>query len=466
MPAYKVVIIGGGPGGYETAIRLNQYGIDCAVIEYQRLGGICLNWGCIPTKALVKSAELAGELAEAERYGLPALDFKVDYASVFSRKNAVVEQLVGGIEYLFRKRQIPVLKEKALSVRKNESGYLVKTDAGSEITAEFIIIATGSLPKTLPGMEIDERDILSSTGMLQLEKLPASLAVVGGGVIGCEFASIMNTFGVQTHIIEFLPRLIAQEEEEISKRLAMAMKKTGIKISTGVGVQSAHSVPEGLELSLTDGSSVTVEKVLLSVGREPQNNLEWLGLDLETERGAISIDSLMRTNLPGIYAIGDVTAKLALAHTASKQGLIVADHIRGLLGAGEANSPDLDYANIPRCTFTHPEVASVGLTEAEAKDRFGEVKTGKFPFTASGKAMAMGDTFGFVKTIVRADNDLLVGMHIIGPNAAELIAQGAILIASGARSTAAEDIVFAHPTLSEAIKESLEDLNNLSIHKI
>lgn len=460
------MIIGGGPGGYEAAIRLHQYGIGCAVVESGRIGGVCLNWGCIPTKALVRSAEAYSDLKESAGFGLPSCVQSLDYRQVFARKNAVVEQLVGGIEFLFQKRGIPILPERAISIGKSGSGYLVKTDKGSDLTADYLIVATGSLPRDLPGVAIDEQGILSSTGVLQLDQLPASLAVVGGGVIGCEFASIMNTFGVQTQIIEFLPRILATEDEEISKRLTTALKKAGIKITTGVGVQSAKTVPDGQELLLSDGSALIVEKVLLSVGRKPQTDLIWEGLDLEMDKGAIVIDATLRTNLPGVYAIGDVTGKLPLAHTASKQGFIAAAHILSRIQGSEFQYPPLNYANIPRCTFTVPEVASVGLTEAEAKQAYTDVLVGKFPFSANGKALAMGNTYGLVKTIARADTAALVGMHIIGPHAAELIAQGSILLSLGATASSVEQVVFAHPTLSEAIMESLEDLHNLSIHKI
>lgn len=462
----RVIIVGGGPGGYETAIRLSQFGIDTIVVEQDRIGGVCLNWGCIPTKTLVKTAELYTELKESEAFGLPALDVALDYQKVFERKNTVVEQLVSGIEYLFRKRKIPILKEKAVSVSRQGDKWLLKTEQGSELLAPYLVLATGSIAKSLPGIEIDETDILSSTGILKLQSLPKSLAVVGGGVIGCEFASIFASFGVEVHIIEFLPRIIALEDEEISKRLTMAFKKNKIKLKTGTGVTSIQKSPEGLVLQLSDETSLTVEKALISVGRMPVNNLAWEGVELSANRGAIVIDDKMRTNLPGVYAIGDVTAKLQLAHTASKQGLMVADQLNYLINNIESHHEPLNYANIPRCTFTHPEIGSVGLTEQEARDSFGEILIGRFPFTANGKAMAMSNTSGFAKTIARADTGALVGMHIIGPQAAELIAQGGILISSGATAQTVESIVFAHPTLSEAIKEALEDLRGLSIHKI
>ena len=466
MNTTKIAVIGGGPGGYEAAIRLHQYGLDVVLFEKERLGGVCLNWGCIPTKALVKSAELVHELLHAEEYGLPEYPHKSDYTKVFTRKNAVVEQLVSGIEFIYRKRKIPVVSTAVVSIAKHPEGYVLKTASDEEYLAKYVIIATGSTSRTLPGIDIDEEFILSSTGILRQSELPKRLAVIGGGVIGCEFASILNVFGVEVTIIEFLPRLISTEDEEISKRLAMALKKSGIKIMLNTGVQSAKILGNELELSLSSGDNIIVDKALMSVGRTPVLDIELTGFDLQQSRGFIDIDDNMQTNQEGIYGIGDVTGKMLLAHTASKQGLHVAETIHNL-EAGHPQAQDkIDYIYIPRCTFTFPEVSSVGYTEAQAKEVFGEVLVGKFPFTANGKAIAMSNTFGFVKTIARADDQRLVGMHIIGPQAAELIAQGSILISLGAKAEDIERIVFAHPTLSEAIMESLEDLRNLSIHKI
>jgi len=462
----EVLIIGGGPGGYETAIRLDQYGINVAVMEMKRLGGVCLNEGCIPTKALVKSSELYSEMRTAPEFGFPEMSPSLDYKLIHARKNAIVEQLVSGVEFLFKKREIPVIAEKAVSVAPFGEGWEVKTESGTAVKARFLILATGSLPKELPGIAIDEVNVLSSTGLLALESLPKSLAVVGGGVIGCEFASILNSFGVQTQIIEFLPRIVANEDEEMRKRLTMALKKAGVKISTKVGVQKVTPQDGSCELELTDGSKLNFEKVLMSVGRAPRMELEWQQAAPEMEAGAVKIDEFMRSSLPGIYAIGDLTGKMPLAHTASKQGMIASAHIKGIIQGDQPEIPALDYIQIPRVTFTMPELASVGYTEAEAKEKFGEIKVGKFPYSANGKALAMSGTFGLVKTIARADDSKLLGMHILGLNAAELIAQGAILISLGAKAEAVESITFAHPTLSETIKESLEDLQNMSINKI
>lgn len=462
----EVLIIGGGPGGYETAIRLNQYGINVAVMEMKRLGGVCLNEGCIPTKALVKSSELYSEMRSAKEFGFPEMSPGFDYKLIHARKNAIVEQLVGGVEFLFKKREIPVITEKAVSVSPFGEGWEVKTGAGTVVKARFLILATGSLPKELPGIAIDEVNVLSSTGLLALESLPKSLAVVGGGVIGSEFASVLNSFGVQTQIIEFLPRIVANEDEEMSRRLSMALKRAGVKISTKVGVQKVTPLDGSCELELTDGSKLNFEKVLMSVGRVPRMELEWQGAQPQMEADAVKIDEFMRSSLPGIYAIGDLTGKMPLAHTASKQGMVAAAHIKGIIQGEETEIPALDYIQIPRVTFTMPELASVGYTEAEAREKYGEIKVGKFPYSANGKALAMSGIFGLAKTIARAEDSKLLGMHILGLNAAELIAQGAILLSLGAKADAAENITFAHPTLSETIKESLEDLQNMSINKI
>ncbi len=466
MENYSVLVIGGGPGGYETAIRLAQLGLSVAVFEKERLGGVCLNKGCIPTKALVKSAELVREIKTSQEYGLPELEISPELAPIIARKDKIVDQLVGGIEFLYRKRNIPIISSAATSIENKEDGFTVATADGQSYHAKYVIIATGSTHKSLPGIQIDEVDIMSSTGILSMQDLPQSLAIVGGGVIGCEFASIFRALGVEVSIIEFLPRLVALEDEEVSRRLTTSFKKEKIKIHTGVGVTSIDKNGDMLTLKLSNDKEIEAEKVLLSVGRQPVFDLETKGFELNMERGAILIDDKMQSSQKGIYAIGDVTAKLQLAHTASKQGLFAAQEIAALEGKAEAYDFKLEYINIPRVTFTNPEIGSVGYNEAEAEELFGEIVVGKFPFTASGKALTMSATQGFVKTIARKDTGEIVGMHILGPQAAELIAQGAIMISQKMKAESIEDIVFAHPTLSESIMESVEDLAQISIHKI
>ncbi|MBN2830332.1 MAG: dihydrolipoyl dehydrogenase [Candidatus Cloacimonetes bacterium] len=466
MRHYKTAIIGGGPGGYVTGLRLKRYNIETVVFEKERLGGVCLNWGCIPTKALVKVAELYNEIKESESYGLAIHDFHIDYSRVFERKNGIVEKLVSGIEQLYEKQQIPVIKKEVVSVEKRNDLYILTTEDQEQFSAEYIILATGSKPKELRFMPFDYQKILSSTDILKIDSLPKSLAVIGGGVIGCEFASIFNSFGVDVTIIEFLPQLVPAEDDEISKRLAVSLKKSGIKVLTKTAVEGFESNPNGLILKLSNGKELEVEKALVSVGREAVTGLEFKGCELKMDRGAIVIDDEMKTNLENVWAIGDNTAKLMLAHTASKQGLMVADQLNVLINNEQDHSFALDYTNIPRCTFTHPEIGSVGLTETQAIDIYGEVGIGKFPFSASGKAMAIGDTFGFVKTIADKKTGKLVGMHIIGPNATEMIAQGAILIGRDSTVKDVERIVFAHPTLGESVMESIEDIEGLSVHKL
>ncbi len=462
---YTVAIIGGGPGGYVTAIRLKQYGIDVVVFEKERLGGVCLNWGCIPTKTLVKVADLFSECKQACEFGISLQNPKINYEKIFNRKNEVVNKLVSGVEFIFKKRNIPVIYEKVTKIQQNDEDYTILTE-NSQINSKYVILATGSVPKELPTLIFDSENILSSKDILKMETLPEKLAVVGGGVIGCEFASIFSQLGLQVEIIEFLPSLVNTEDIEISKRLAIALKKSGIKIHLNTAVEGYKKINDKIHLMLSNGKTVVTNKVLISIGRTPQCNIEFINCYLENDGSAIKIDNNFETNLPNIFAIGDVTGKMLLAHTASKQGLITAEIIRNELEGNNIKTEKLIYENIPRCTFTNPEIGSVGLTERQARDKFEEILIGKFPFTANGKALCLGNTFGFVKTVADKESQKLVGMHIIGPHATELIAEGAILISNGVTIKEAEKIVYAHPTLSEVVAESIEDLKNLAIHKI
>ncbi|TSA23365.1 dihydrolipoyl dehydrogenase [bacterium] len=465
MEQHTVAIIGGGPGGYVTAIRLQQYGIDTVVFEKERLGGVCLNWGCIPTKALVKVADLFSELHHVEEFGLSIENPKYDYAKIYERKNQVVEKLVSGLEFLFKKRQIPVINETVNTLVKHGDSYLISTET-STIQASYVIIATGSKAKELPTFKIDGENILSSRDILRLQELPERLVVVGGGVIGCEFASIFAQLGVEIQIIEFLPQLISTEDEEISKRLAMALKKTGIKIHLNTAVESWKSANSELQISLSNGKEITTDKILLSVGRAPVFEIECKNFEINIEKDVITINNNFETSQPNLFAIGDVTAKMLLSHTASKQGLLTAEIIKNRIVGTESKIEELRYENIPRCTFTNPEIGSIGLTEAQAKKQYDEILVGKFPFSANGKALGLGNVFGFVKTIADKKSNKILGMHIIGPQATELIAEGAIIIQSGMTMDEALKVVFAHPTLSEAVAESIENLEKMSIHSM
>ena len=465
MEKHTVAIIGGGPGGYAAAIRLQQYGIDCVVFEKERLGGVCLNWGCIPTKTLVKVSDLFSELHHAEEFGLALENPSFDYAKIYERKNQVVEKLVSGLEFLFKKRQIPVIKGSVKVIEKSGESYLISTENES-IQASYVIIATGSKPRELPAFKIDGENILSSKDVLKLQELPKRLCIVGGGVIGCEFASIFAQLGVEVQIVEFLPQLISTEDVEISKRLAMVLKKTGIKIHLNTAVENWKSINSELHLLLSNGKEITTDKILLSVGRDPVFDIECKNFNMKIEKQALSIKSNFETNNQNLFAIGDVTGKMMLAHTASKQGLLTAEIIKNRIKGTDLITDALCYENIPRCTFTNPEIGSVGLTEAQAKEKYIEILIGKFPFSANGKALGLGQTFGFVKTISDSQSKKLVGMHIIGPQATELIAEGGIFIQSEMTINEALKIVFAHPTLSEAVAESIEDLEKMSINSM
>jgi len=464
MKEFKVAIIGGGPGGYVSAIRLQQFGIEVAVFEKNRLGGVCLNRGCIPTKTMVKVAEIFSEIKVAKEFGIELQNPKLNYEQVCKRKDEVVEKLVSGVEFLFEKRQISNITEKVLKIIRTKENYEIVTK-NENYKAKFVIIATGSEPKELPFMKFDDEKILSSSSLLELKKLPKQLTVIGGGVIGCEFASIFNSFGVKVDIVEFLPKLISLEDKEISLRLAMALKKSGIKIHLKTAVESYREKDEKIILKLNNGKEIITDKILISVGRIPTFDIETEKFQLKMEDNFIEIDNNMQTNMKNIFAIGDVTGKLMLAHTASKQGLLLAEKIKNILN-NEKQDLALNYLNIPACIFTNPEIGSVGLTQQQAKTEYENILVGKFPFSANGKALGLGNTFGFVKTIADAKTRKILGMHIIGEQATELIAQGAMLLGTESTIEDVQKVIFAHPTLSETVMESIEDLENLAIHKM
>jgi dihydrolipoamide dehydrogenase len=338
--------------------------------------------------------------------------------------------------------------------------------SNDQYLAEYLILATGSEPKTLPAISFDGVNILSSRDILSMKNLPESLAVIGGGVIGCEFASIFQQLGVKIQIIEFLPDLIAQEDSEISKRLLMMMKKKKIKVHTSSKVEYIDQQDDKLILNLSNGKSLESEKVLLCVGRKPVCDIVFEGVELLQENGSVTIDNMMRTNIQKVFAIGDLTGKLMLAHTAGRQALLVAEVIKADIEGDEKEFEVINYDNIPRCTFTNPAIGSVGLTEDQAKKLYGDIKVGKFMFSANGKALAGGVSEGFVKVVIEQKSGRLRGMHIIGPEAAELIAQGSAMINLSADIKSLQKVVYAHPTLSECVGEAIEDCQNLAVHKI
>nr|WP_187353620.1 dihydrolipoyl dehydrogenase [Dietzia kunjamensis] len=457
---YDLIVLGAGPGGYVAAIRASQLGLKVAVVEEKYWGGVCLNVGCIPSKALLRNAELANTVQrDGKLFGISG-DVSFDYGAAFDRSRKVSDSIVKGVHFLMKKNKITEI-----------DGYGKFTDAktievdGTEYTFDNCIIATGSVVKTLPGIEFSE-NVVGYEEQILTRDLPDSIVVVGAGAIGMEFAYVMNAYGVDVTIVEFMDRLLPNEDEEVSKEIAKHYKKLGITLLTGHKTTSISDNGDSVEVEIEskdgeDTRTVTVDKVLMAVGFAPRvegYGLENTGVEL-TDRGAIDIDDNMRTNVDGIYALGDVTAKLQLAHVAEAQGVVAAETMAG------AETQTLgDYRMMPRATFCQPQVASFGLTEAQAKDEGYDVKVGKFPFSANGKAHGLGHATGFVKVVADGTHGELLGAHLIGPDVSELLPE---LTLAQMWDLTAEDIarnVHTHPTLSEAMKEAVEGVGGHMIN--
>jgi dihydrolipoamide dehydrogenase len=461
---FQVIVVGSGPGGYVAAIRAGIHGLTTALVEKDPfLGGTCLHRGCIPTKALLHTAEVYDEIQRASELGISVDNLKLDVEQVHKRKNGIVTKLSKGIGFLMKKRKVEVFTGLGSFVDGNT--VKVAGDKGEEtIRGEHIIIATGSVPMSLPHMQPDGKSIINSDHILRLEEIPKSLAVVGSGAVGVEFASIFCSFGSEVYLIELLPQLLPLEDEECAKQLDRSFKARKIKNYVGTEVTDVKpaSGKKGAVLSLSkdgDASELEVEKVLVAVGRRPvTEGLNHESVGVEMDGRFIKIDEYMRTSVPNVYAIGDVVKTPQLAHVASAEGILAVDHI-----AGKPVEP-IDYDKTPSCTYSHPEVASVGLSEKAAKERGYDVKVGKFPFSAIGKAMILGDTGGFIKIVSDARYDEVLGVHIIGPKATELIAEACL----GMRlETTVEEIahtIHAHPTLSEAMLETAHSVYGEAIH--
>lgn len=450
---YDVIIIGSGPGGYVAAIRASQLKMKVAVIEKAELGGICLNWGCIPTKSLLKSAQVFDYLTHASDYGISvAGEVKADFPAIISRSRSVADGMSKGIQFLFKKNNIEHIKGVGRlagsgSVEVEETEGRKKT-----FTAKHIVLATGARSKELPNLRQDGNKIIGYREAMTLKKQPGSMVVVGSGAIGSEFANFYQTIGTQVTLVEFLPRIVPNEDEEVSKQLERSFKKMKMRILTDSTVESADTSGEGCRVSIkTPKGTESVETDIVFSAVGVTANLEDIGLEkagVETDKGKVTIDDYYRTSVQGIYAIGDIVHGPALAHVASAEGIICVEKIAGL------DPEPLAYKNIPACTYTNPEIASVGLTEAAARDAGFEIRVGKFPFTASGKASASGSKEGFVKLIFDSAYGELLGAHMIGASVTEMISE--IVVARKLETTAHELIkaVHPHPTMSEAIMEA------------
>ena len=457
---YDLIVLGAGPGGYVAAIRASQLGLKVAVVEEKYWGGVCLNVGCIPSKALLRNAELANTVQrDGKLFGISG-DVSFDFGAAFDRSRKVSDSIVKGVHFLMKKNKITEID----GFGKFTDANTIEVD-GTEYTFDNCIIATGSVVKTLPGIEFSE-NVVGYDEQILTRDLPDSIVVVGAGAIGMEFAYVMNAYGVDVTIVEFMDRLLPNEDEEVSKEIAKHYKKLGITLLTGHKTTSISDNGDSVEVEIEskdgeDTRTVTVDKVLMAVGFAPRVEgfgLENTGVEL-TDRGAIDIDDNMRTNVDGIYALGDVTAKLQLAHVAEAQGVVAAETMAG------AETQTLgDYRMMPRATFCQPQVASFGLTEAQAKDEGYDVKVGKFPFSANGKAHGLGHATGFVKVVADGTHGELLGAHLIGPDVSELLPE---LTLAQMWDLTAEDIarnVHTHPTLSEAMKEAVEGVGGHMIN--
>jgi dihydrolipoyl dehydrogenase len=458
---YDVVVVGTGPGGYVAAIRCAQLGLSVAAVEDDRPGGVCLNWGCIPTKSLLRNAEVVNLFQRAEEFGINVTAWHADYAHAVQRSRRVADRMAKGVEFLFRKNKITLVPG-AGSLTGRTTVQVKGKDGQRTLEAKAVILATGSEPKSLPGVAIDETRVISSNGAVRNEARPDSLIVIGAGAVGIEFADVYRAYGTEVTVLEALPRVLPLEDEEASAHIARLFTRRGITIRTGVKVQAVKPGSDRVTVELeAEGKTepLHADQVLMAVGRAARTKaagLERVGIALE--RGFVKVSPLMETSVQGIYAVGDMTGNQLLAHKAMAEGVVAAEAI-----AGRSPRP-VDYGNIPSCTYCRPQVASIGVSEAKAKADGHEVSVGRFPFTANGKAVALGETDGFLKVVADKATGELRGVHIVGPEATELIHEFAVGRTLEATLEEIIHTVHAHPTLSEAALEATLAALGQAIH--
>jgi dihydrolipoamide dehydrogenase len=466
--AYDVIVVGSGPGGYVAAIRAAQLGYKVAIVERENLGGICLNWGCIPTKALLKSASVFENFTHAADYGITATDFKVDFGAVIKRSRGAADKMSKGVQFLMKKNKIDVIMGMGKLNAKKE---VEVTGADGKVTAvegRHIILATGARARQLPNMPIDGKKVIGYREAMVMPQQPKSMIVVGSGAIGVEFAYFYNSLGTKVTIVEFLPRLVPVEDEDVSKELERAFRKKGLTVMTNASVEKVEANGDGVKATVKteQGMQVLEADVVLSAAGIVAN-IENIGLEalgIKTDKGKVTVDKYYNTNVAGVYAIGDITPGQALAHVASKGAIICVEAIANKEGKYKHMPEPLDYGNVPGCTYCSPEIASVGLTEKQARDAGYEIKVGKFPFTASGKAVGVGQTEGFVKVIFDAKYGEWLGTHSIGYNVTETIAETVVARKLETTWTEVLDSIHPHPTMSEGIKDAVEAALGEAIH--
>ncbi len=460
---YDIIVIGSGPGGYVTAIRAAQLGFKTAIIEKENLGGICLNWGCIPTKALLKSAHVFNYLKHAEDYGLNKVENPgFDFTKVIQRSRGVASKMSGGIQFLMKKNKIDVIMGTA-KVKAGKKVSVVDTEGKmTEYSATNIIIATGARSRELPNLPQDGKKVIGYRQALSLPEQPKSMIVVGSGAIGIEFADFYNSMGTKVTVVEFLPNIVPLEDEEVSKHVEKSLKKSGIEIMTNSSVESVDTSGNGVKAKVkTANGEITLEADILLSAVGIAANVEGIGLEevgIKTDKGRVLVNEWYETSVPGYYAIGDIIPTQALAHVASAEGITCVEKIKGM------HVEKIDYGNIPGCTYCHPEIASVGLTEKQAKEKGYELKVGKFPFSASGKATANGDVDGFIKVIFDAKYGEWLGCHMVGDGVTDMIAEA--VVARKLETTGHEVLkaIHPHPTISEAVMEAVAAAYGEVIH--
>ena len=460
MAEYDVLVLGSGPGGYVAAIRAGQLGMKTAVVERDALGGICLNWGCIPSKALLRNAEVLSIIRHADEYGIGVGDIIPDFGKAIDRSRSVVGRLTRGVGSLLRKNNVDHIQGTGVL---QDANTVRITEDGSVVSADHIIVATGASQRDIPGLPIDRETVITSREALELKEVPGRVVIVGGGATGCEFAYVWRAYGAEVTIVELMPRLIPNEDEEISDQLKRSFKRQGIKSVTGAQAYVTDVLSgSAARVVISTDESVQAEeydKVLVAVG--VQGNTAGIGLEaagVQTERGFIPVDHSMRTNIPNIYAIGDVTGKMLLAHVASAQGVTAVERIAGL------DPQPLDYVQIPRAIYCRPQVASFGLTEAQAREQGYPVKVGRFPMAASGKALAMNESEGMIKLVVDEEIGEILGAHMIGAEVTELLGELGMTKLLEATTTELGWLVHPHPTISETIKEAALAAEGEAIH--
>jgi dihydrolipoamide dehydrogenase len=466
-PAFDVAVLGAGPGGYVAAIRAAQLGLKTALIERDSLGGICLNWGCIPTKVLLRNAEVVELIKDGDAYGILYDNLRLDYGRAFKRSREVSNRLVKGVEFLMKKNNVKViLGEGTLTAPHN---ILVENrNQETDVSASNIIVATGAKPLLLPFLKPDGKRVFTYRQLLEVQTAPKSMVVIGSGAIGMEFAYVFHAYGSEVTVLEALPRIMPLEDEEISAEITRSFNRSGIKTVAGANVTDAKVGHEGVEVVYEDAKgkhTIKADWVLVAVSVTPNTagvGLDKIGVKLDP-RGYVEVDDHLATSVPNVYAVGDINGKLRLAHVASAQGIVAAESIAASMGRYDGHIGRLDYDAMPRCTYTHPQVASMGLSESQAREKGYEVKIGKFPLRANGKSLALNNTEGFIKIVADAKYGEILGVHCIGPDVTELLPE--FVLAKSAELTPDQiaRAVHAHPTLSESLKGAAESVEGLAI---